>query len=69
LINVGIVLIALLEYLFPIDGAIMELYTEIEIQATADRVWQHLTDLDWRRQLMIPGLLDSEHSFTIKRNS
>ena len=22
----------------------MELYTEIEIQATADRVWQHLTD-------------------------
>jgi Polyketide cyclase / dehydrase and lipid transport len=24
----------------------MELYTEIEIQATADRVWQHLTNLD-----------------------
>ena len=93
----------------------MELYTEIEIQATADRVWQHLTDLDdfhlwnpfitsvqgtiglgekvqihvqlpqgknlnsqttivqvepkhklsWRGQLIIPGLLDIVHSFTI----
>lgn len=93
----------------------MELYTEIKIQATADRVWQHLTDLDdfhlwnpfitsaqgtirlkekvqihvqlpqgkdlnsqttivqvepkhklsWRGQLIIPGLLDIVHSFTI----
>ena len=93
----------------------MELYTEIEIQATADRVWQHLTNLDdfhlwnpfilsaqgivrlgekvqihikppqgkdlsfqttiiqvepdrnltWRGKLIIPGLFDSVHSFTI----
>ena len=93
----------------------MELYTEIEIQATADQVWQHLTNLDdfhlwnpfitsaqgtirlgekvqihvkppqgkglnlqttivqvepkhklsWRGQLIIPGLFDSVHSFTI----
>ena len=93
----------------------MEIYTEIEIQATADRVWQHLIDLDnfhcwkpfitsvqgtiglgekvqihvqlpqgkgldsqttiaqvepnhklsWRGQLIIPGLLDIVHSFTI----
>ena len=93
----------------------MELYTEIEIQATADRVWQHLTNLDdfhlwnpfilsaqgivrigekvqihvkspqgkdlnfqttiiqvepdrnltWRGKLLLPGLFDSVHSFTI----
>ncbi len=93
----------------------MELYTEIEIQATADRVWQNLTNLDnfhlwnpfilsaqgivrlgekvqihikppqgkdlnfqttiiqvepnhqlsWRGQLIIPGIFDSVHSFTI----
>lgn len=93
----------------------MELYTEIEIQATADRVWQHLTNLDdfhlwnpfilstqaivrlgekvqihvksaqgkdlnfqttiiqvepnhklsWRGKLIIPGLFDILHSFTI----
>jgi hypothetical protein len=93
----------------------MELYTEIEIQATADQVWQHLTNLDdfhlwnpfitsaqgtirlgekvqihvqpsqgkglnsqttivqvepkhklsWRGHLIIPGLFDSVHSFTI----
>jgi hypothetical protein len=93
----------------------MELYTEIEIQATADRVWQHLTNLDdfhlwnpfilsaqgtvrlgekvqihvkspqgndlnfqttiiqvepdrnltWRGKLIIQGLFDSVHSFTI----
>ena len=93
----------------------MEIYTEIEIQATADRVWQHLTNLDdfhlwnpfilsaqgivrlgekvqihvksaqgkdlnfqttitqvepnhklsWRGKLIIPGLFDILHSFTI----
>jgi hypothetical protein len=93
----------------------MELYTKVEIQATADRVWQHLTNLDdfyrwnpfitsaqgtirlgekvqihvkppqgkglnsqttivqvepnhklsWRGKLIIPGLFDSVHSFTI----